>query len=225
MNAGQFAFFTDQACTNRLLSLVPSLDLDNKPITGMDIIDAAGVPINTSITISASGNTLTATDGTTTGTTEATANGFYALPLGSGYIVVEVTNHTELGLELTDTGASAAYTFSINKHALFDAISSQEATTGGEDIRVVYFKNLGTQDVTALRFFAQAPQSGETIQLSLDGATWQNAISLATAINAGNFAAGASVALHVRRKVEQQITQAVLNNSFNLRWYLDDGGV
>lgn len=214
------SFYSDSALTQRIKSQDFNRGLDPQ-VTGLSVVDGVGMP--------ASGVTISVDTGTKDIQIDdglgnfinfiPPENGVWVMQFGAQkYAVIEVTDLANLG----STNASITGGFSYAKNNVLTDISAQEATAGDQETQTIYVKNESGAELPSISFFAEPSQAGEAYELSADGAAFDEYVSLADSLVYSNVAAGASVAVHIRRTVSALQGVAVSNATASLRYQIEE---
>lgn len=230
-NPASFALFLSGGATNtnpalstggaisskQVFSMIASQNVGKPPITALEVIEAVGLPAATDITLAFSGNTLSASYADNTASLTPGGAGLYTLIFASNrYINVRITDAAQVGSSV----ASTAVQFSYAKNALFDDVSSDEATVGTTDLRYVYFKNLSTVAVTNVRIFLEQSSGGDQFMLGLTPSDLKPYASLEDCLSAGPVPAGGAAGFYIKRVVPENITRGSGENIAQIKYYV-----
>ncbi|SET79940.1 hypothetical protein SAMN04487962_12530 [Marinobacter segnicrescens] len=214
------SFYSDSALTQRIKSQDWMIGLDSQ-VSGLSVVDGVGMP-SSGVTISVDTSTkdIQIDDGLGNFTNfTPPSNGVWVMQFSAQkYVVLEVTDLAGLG----STNATMTGGFSYVKNNVLSDITAQEATSGDEETHTIYCKNESGSELPSISFYIEASQAGESYELSADGSAFDEYVSLADSLVYSNIAAGASVAIHVRRTVLALQGVAVSSAVASLRYYVEE---
>lgn len=212
------ALSTGGAISNKqVFSLTAAYNVGKPAITALEIIEAVGLPVATDISLSFSGNTLTASYAGNTASVNPGDAGLYTLIFASNrYINVRITDAGLIG----STVASTVVQFSYAKNALFTDVSSDQATVGASELRYVYFKNLSAVAVTNVRIFLEQSAGGDEFLVGLTTSDLKANTSLEDSLSLGPVPASGAAGFYVKRVVPENITRGSSENIAQIKYYV-----
>ncbi|EKT4476366.1 hypothetical protein QEL91_002033 [Pseudomonas putida] len=203
--------------SKQVFSMTATHNVGKPPITALEVIEAVGLPAATDITLSFSGNMLTASYAGNTASVAPGAAGLYTLSFASNrYINVRITDAALIG----STVASTVVQFSYAKNALFTDVSSDQATVGASELRYVYFKNLSAVAVTNVRIFLEQSAGGDQLLVGLTTADLKAYTALTDSLPLGPIPAGGAAGFYVQRIVPENITRGSSENIAQIKYYV-----
>lgn len=203
--------------SKQVFSMLATYNIGKPAITALVILEAVGVPAATDITISFVNNVLTASYSGNAATVTPVGSSLYTLSFASNrYINVQVNDAALLGSSISSTVVQ----FSYSKNALFDDVTSDEATVGTSDLRFVYFKNLGAVAVTNVRVFFEQSAGGDQFLVGLTAADMKAYASLTDSLPLGPVPAGGASGFYIKRAVPENITRGSSENIAQLKYYV-----
>lgn len=201
----------------QVFSMLATYNIGKPAISSLLILEAVGVPAATDIALSFTSNVLTASYSGNSASVTPVGSGLYTLSFASNrYINVLVTDAALLGSSISSTVVQ----FSYSKNALFDDVSSEEATIGSIDLRFVYFKNLSSVAVTNVRVFFEQSAGGDLFFVGLTDADMKVRTSLTDSLPLGPIPAGGAAGFYIKRVVPENITRGSSENIAQLKYYV-----